>query len=105
MVVFIGYLGSKDTFYDVFLCDKSCRGILRQILYGRWAPQHAFHIIGRSLRLVSVYAAYQYLISQGVSISVFLFVCLLGSSALFLTLQQPWRGRPLPSSQVCTLVF
>ncbi|KAH8936196.1 hypothetical protein BDL97_17G072500 [Sphagnum fallax] len=64
----------------------------------RQAPQHGFHIIGRFLRLLSVYAAYRYLVTEGISVVVFMFVCLLGSAGLFLILQRPWRGRPLSSS-------
>lgn len=59
---------------------------------------HAIHIVGRCLRLVSVYAAYHYVIARGVSLTFFCFVCLLGSAALFSALQRPWRGRPLPNS-------
>lgn len=64
----------------------------------RMAPMHAIHIVGRCLRLVSVYAAYHYVIARGVSLTFFCFVCLLGSAALFSALQRPWRGRPLPNS-------
>ena len=61
---------------------------------------HAIHIVGRCLRLVSVYAAYHYVIARGVSLTFFVFVCLLGSAAVFSALQRPWRGRPLPNSLV-----
>ncbi|KAG0595927.1 hypothetical protein M758_UG210200 [Ceratodon purpureus] len=64
----------------------------------KMAPMHVIHIVGRCLRLVSVYAAYHYVIAQGVSLTFFVFVCLLGSAAVFSALQRPWQGRPLPNS-------
>ena len=75
-------------------------GFLLFLLFYRMAPMHAIHIVGRCLRLVSVYAAYHYVIARGVSLTFFVFVCLLGSAAVFSALQRPWRGRPLPNSLV-----
>jgi len=66
----------------------------------RLAPMHAIHIVGRCLRLISVYAAYHYVIGRGVSLTFFVFVCLLGSAVVFSTIQRPWRGRPLPNNVV-----
>ncbi|KAH9305422.1 hypothetical protein KI387_009826, partial [Taxus chinensis] len=72
--------------------------------YGH-APLQAIHILGRFMRLWSVYATYHFLTQSGVSIIVFMFICLLSSTMIFLALQRPWKGRPLSTSQVVPSVI
>ncbi|EFJ16281.1 hypothetical protein SELMODRAFT_116452, partial [Selaginella moellendorffii] len=68
----------------------------------RQAPQLAFFVLGKFLRLLSVYALFKFLSARNgtESIVVFTFVCSLASGALFLIFQRPWRGRPLTTSQI-----
>lgn len=72
--------------------------------YGH-TPLQAIHIFGRFMRLWSVYATYQYLTQTGIAIVLFMFICLLSSSAIFLAIQRPWKGRPLSTSQVVASVI
>ncbi|GAQ90907.1 Cation efflux family protein [Klebsormidium nitens] len=62
-------------------------------------PQLSFYGSGKFLRMLCVYAVYQYLETTSASLIQFVFWCLLGSALAFLVIQQPWKGRPLPSSQ------
>ena len=69
-------------------------------LQGPPIPQYAYYTIGRFLRLVSVYAAHHYLVQSQIPVVLFVFYCLLGATALFTIIQQPWKGRNLPRAQV-----
>ncbi|GLJ11141.1 hypothetical protein SUGI_0144250 [Cryptomeria japonica] len=73
-------------------------------VYG-YTPLQVIHILGRFMRLWSVYATYQYLSQTGVSVIVFMFICILSSTMIFLVLQKPWKGRPLSTSQVVPSVI
>nr|CAD1840499.1 unnamed protein product [Ananas comosus var. bracteatus] len=42
---------------------------------------------------------------KGDSVVAFIFSCLVPSSIVFLVLQKPWKGRPLPNSQVIPTVI
>ncbi|XP_024541896.1 uncharacterized protein LOC9646989 isoform X3 [Selaginella moellendorffii] len=68
----------------------------------RQAPQLAFFVLGKFLRLLSVYALFKFLSARNgtESIVVFTFVCSLVSGALFFIFQRPWHGRPLTTSQI-----
>ncbi|KDP32955.1 hypothetical protein JCGZ_12986 [Jatropha curcas] len=66
----------------------------------RHTPLQIIHIIGNFLRIWSVYSMYRYLSQTGASVVLFIFSCLVPSSILFLTLQKPWKGRPLSNQQV-----
>eukprot|EP00249_Psilotum_nudum_P008306 c21183_g1_i1 orf=204-1322(-) len=68
-------------------------------------PFHAIHFVGRFLRLLSVYIVYRYLSLEGASVAVFMFVCLSISAVIFLILQQPWKGRPLSTSQLVPTIL
>ena len=67
-----------------------CRSTLLQVI----------HILGNFMRIWSVYSLYSYLSNSGDSIVGFIFSCLVPASVIFLVLQKPWKGRPLPNSQV-----
>jgi len=62
------------------------------------------HILGNFMRIWSVYSLYSYLSNSGDSIVGFIFSCLVPASVIFLVLQKPWKGRPLPNSQVVPTV-
>lgn len=85
------------------------RMLLRKQRYGSavsgYTPLQVIHILGRFMRLWSVYATYQYLSQSGVSIIVFMFICILSSTMIFLVLQKPWKGRTLSTSQVVPSVI
>ncbi|KAJ0985749.1 hypothetical protein J5N97_004105 [Dioscorea zingiberensis] len=66
----------------------------------RGTPLQIIHVSCNFLRIWSVYSLYQYLSQQGDSVVVFIFCCLVPASIIFLVLQKPWKGRPLPNSQV-----
>ncbi|KAJ6805902.1 hypothetical protein M6B38_313960 [Iris pallida] len=66
----------------------------------RHTPLQVIHVIGNFMRIWSVYSMYHYLSQQGEPVVVFLFSCLVPASIIFLVLQKPWKGRPLPNSQV-----
>ncbi|PWZ29921.1 hypothetical protein Zm00014a_008456 [Zea mays] len=70
----------------------------------RSTPFHVIHILGNFMRIWSVYSLYSSLSNSGDSIVGFIFSCLVPSSIIFLVLQKPWRGRPLPNSQVVPTV-
>ncbi|XP_040368648.1 zinc transporter 5 isoform X2 [Rosa chinensis] len=79
----------------------------RQISEDRGSPQHfrhtplqVIHIVGNFLRIWSIYSLYRYLSQTGASVVLFLFICLIPASILFLILQKPWKGRPLSNTQV-----
>ncbi|CAI5464862.1 unnamed protein product [Closterium sp. Yama58-4] len=64
------------------------------------APLHAFYVVGRSLRVLSVFAAYRFLVESDVSVLLFAFFSLLGAAILFFLLQRPWKGKRLTNTQV-----
>lgn len=82
---FVGYLLVLK-----LLCFALCRS----------TPLQVIHVLGNFMRIWSVYSLYSYLSNSGDSIVGFIFSCLVPSSIIFLVLQKPWRGRPLPNSQV-----
>ncbi|MCO5573383.1 hypothetical protein L7F22_027153 [Adiantum nelumboides] len=63
-------------------------------------PLHAVHLIGRYLRLLSVYTVYQYLLLSGSSVVVFTFSCISTAALIFLIVHRPWRGRSLTTYQL-----
>ncbi|XP_015881329.2 uncharacterized protein LOC107417238 [Ziziphus jujuba] len=66
----------------------------------RHTPLQIIHIIGNFMRIWSIYSLYHYLAETGASVVLFLFICLVPASILFLILQKPWKGRPLGNAQV-----
>ncbi|XP_072966262.1 uncharacterized protein [Typha angustifolia] len=71
----------------------------------RHTPLQIIHVLGNFLRIWSVYSMYHYLSQKGDSVIAFLFSCLVPASIIFLILQKPWKGRPLPNSQVAPTVI
>uniref|UniRef100_A0ACD5UNY4 Uncharacterized protein n=1 Tax=Avena sativa TaxID=4498 RepID=A0ACD5UNY4_AVESA len=71
----------------------------------RSTPLQVINTLGNFFRIWSVYSLYSYLASSGDSIVGFIFSCLVPSSIIFLVLQKPWKGRPLPNSQVVPTVI
>ncbi|KAG9448913.1 hypothetical protein H6P81_008878 [Aristolochia fimbriata] len=71
----------------------------------RHTPFRIIHIFGNFMRIWSVYSMYHYLSQSGASVVGFIFMCLLLSSIIFLSLQTPWKGRPLSNSQVIPSVI
>lgn len=68
-------------------------------------PIYTIHLVGRFLRLISVYIVHGYLLLPGASVVTFTFVCLLTATIFFLILHRPWKGRPLSTTElVPTLV-
>ncbi|XP_074583774.1 uncharacterized protein LOC141839836 isoform X2 [Curcuma longa] len=57
------------------------------------------------MRIWSVYSLYHYLAHQGDSVVAFIFSCLVPASIIFLSLQKPWKGKPLQNSQVIPTVI
>ncbi|AQK97560.1 hypothetical protein ZEAMMB73_Zm00001d011617 [Zea mays] len=70
----------------------------------RSTPLQVIHVLGNFMRIWSVYSLYSYLSNSGDSIVGFIFSCLVPTSVIFLVLQKPWKGRPLPNSQVVPTV-
>lgn len=68
-------------------------------------PLQIIHVIGNFLRIWSVYSMYRYLSQTGASVVLFIFICLIPSSILFLALQKPWKGRALSNQQVVPSVI
>lgn len=66
----------------------------------RTYPLHAVHLVGRFMRLLSVYAVYQYLSLSGSSVVIFTFLCISAAAIVFLTVHRPWRGRLLTTYQL-----
>lgn len=66
----------------------------------RHTPLQIIHLIGNFFRIWSVYSMYRYLSQTGASVVLFIFSCLVPSSIIFLTMQKPWKGRPLSNTQV-----
>ncbi|XP_015694465.1 zinc transporter 5 isoform X2 [Oryza brachyantha] len=77
----------------------------RSVPTARSTPLQVIHILGNFARIWSVYSLYNYLSSSGDSIVGFIFSCLVPASVIFLALQKPWKGRPLPNSQVVPTVI
>ncbi|EMS47078.1 hypothetical protein TRIUR3_13354 [Triticum urartu] len=71
----------------------------RSALTARSTPLQVINILGNFVRIWSVYSLYSHLSSTGDSIVGFIFSCLVPASVIFLILQKPWKGRPLPNSQ------
>ncbi|KAL6845440.1 hypothetical protein ACP4OV_024935 [Aristida adscensionis] len=71
----------------------------------RSTPLQVIHIWGNLMRIWSVYSLYSYLSSSRDSVAAFIFSCLVPASVIFLILQKPWKGRPLPNSQVVPTVI
>ncbi|KAF2299532.1 hypothetical protein GH714_032382 [Hevea brasiliensis] len=63
-------------------------------------PLLIIHIIGIFLRIWSVYSMYRNLSQPAALVVLFIFICLVPSSILFLALQKPWKGRPLSNQLV-----
>ncbi|KAF2282700.1 hypothetical protein GH714_043699 [Hevea brasiliensis] len=63
-------------------------------------PLLIIHIIGIFLRIWSVYSMYGNLSQPAALVVLFIFICLVPSSILFLALQKPWKGRPLSNQLV-----
>ncbi|KAG0538987.1 hypothetical protein BDA96_03G283700 [Sorghum bicolor] len=70
----------------------------------RSTPLQVIHVLGNFMRIWSVYSLYSHLSNSGDSIVGFIFSCLVPTSIIFLVLQKPWKGRPLPNSQVVPTV-
>ncbi|GBG93338.1 hypothetical protein CBR_g65298, partial [Chara braunii] len=69
-------------------------------------PQHVCHLVGKFLRVLSAYALYYFLASTNTPAGITVFYSLVGSTALFLLFQQPWRGhRPLTKDQLTSSVI
>ncbi|KAH9606496.1 hypothetical protein KSS87_016440 [Heliosperma pusillum] len=66
----------------------------------RQNPLRIIHIIGNFMRIWSIYSMYYYLCQSEASVVLFIFTCLVPSSIIFLSVQKPWRGRPLSNTQV-----
>lgn len=66
----------------------------------RHTPLQIIHLIGNFFRIWSVYSMYRYLSQTGASVVLFIFSCLVPSSIIFLTMQKPWKGRPLSNTQI-----
>uniref|UniRef100_A0A0E0LJD6 Uncharacterized protein n=1 Tax=Oryza punctata TaxID=4537 RepID=A0A0E0LJD6_ORYPU len=77
----------------------------RSVPTARSTPLQVIHILGNFARIWSVYSLYNYLSSSGDSMVGFIFSCLVPASVIFLALQKPWKGRPLPNSQVVPTVI
>lgn len=73
-------------------------------LTARSTPLQVINILGNFVRVWSVYSLYSHLSSTGDSIVDFIFSCLVPASVIFLILQKPWKGRPLPNSQIVPTV-
>ncbi|PKA59695.1 hypothetical protein AXF42_Ash011819 [Apostasia shenzhenica] len=71
----------------------------------RQNPLQVIHVIGNFMRIWSVYALYHHLSKEGDSVILFVFCCLVPASMIFLLLQRPWKGRPLPNSQVVPTII
>ncbi|XP_044331490.1 uncharacterized protein [Triticum aestivum] len=76
----------------------------RSALTARSTPLQVINILGNFVRIWSVYSLYSHLSSTGDSIVGFIFSCLVPASVIFLILQKPWKGRPLPNSQIVPTV-
>ena len=92
MTSFLGILFADGAIISCFVSDRNQQGPP--------IPQYAYYTIGRLLKLVSVYAAHHYLVQSHIPVVLFVFYCLLGATALFTIIQQPWTGRNLPRAQV-----
>lgn len=68
-------------------------------------PLHALHLLGRFLRLLSVYVVYQYLTASDSSVVIFTFLSVLAAAVLFLIVHHPWRGRPLTTHQIVPTII
>uniref|UniRef100_A0A0D3GPM0 Uncharacterized protein n=2 Tax=Oryza barthii TaxID=65489 RepID=A0A0D3GPM0_9ORYZ len=77
----------------------------RSVPTARSTPLQVIHILGNFARIWSVYSLYNYLSSSGDSMVGFIFSCLVPASVIFLALQKPWKGRPLPNTQVVPTVI
>ncbi|XP_020588474.1 uncharacterized protein LOC110030213 [Phalaenopsis equestris] len=71
----------------------------------RQTPLQVIHVLGNFMRIWSVYALYHHLSRKGDSVILFIFSCLVPASIIFLLLQKPWKGRPLPNSQVVPTII
>ncbi|KAL9231324.1 hypothetical protein vseg_006565 [Gypsophila vaccaria] len=72
----------------------------RHPIYSRQTPLRIIHITGNFMRIWSIYSMYHYLSQSESSVVLFIFSCLVPSSIIFLSLQKPWKGRPLSNTQV-----
>ncbi|XP_074279068.1 uncharacterized protein LOC141604463 [Silene latifolia] len=72
----------------------------RHPIYSRQNPLRIIHIVGNFMRIWSIYSMYNYLSQSEASVVLFIFTCLVPSSIIFLSVQTPWRGRPLSNTQV-----
>ncbi|XP_074562217.1 uncharacterized protein LOC141818662 isoform X1 [Curcuma longa] len=71
----------------------------------RQTPLQIIHVIANFMRIWSVYSLHHYLAHHGESVVPFIFSCLVPASVIFLVLQKPWQGRPLPNSQIIPTVI
>ncbi|XP_023527641.1 zinc transporter 5-like [Cucurbita pepo subsp. pepo] len=71
----------------------------------RHTPLQIIHMLGNFFRIWSIYSMYRYFSQAGASVVLFLFCCLGPAAIIFLTLQKPWKGKPLPNTQVVPSVI
>ncbi|XP_020691490.1 uncharacterized protein LOC110106087 isoform X2 [Dendrobium catenatum] len=71
----------------------------------RQTPLQVIHVLGNFMRIWSVYALYHHLSQKGDSVILFIFSCLVPASIIFFLLQKPWKGRPLPNSQIVPTII
>ncbi|XP_031738356.1 zinc transporter 5 isoform X4 [Cucumis sativus] len=62
-------------------------------------------MVGNFFRIWSIYSMYRYFSQTGASVVLFLFCCLAPAAIIFLTLQKPWKGKPLSNTQVVPSVI
>lgn len=71
----------------------------------RHTPLQIIHMVGNFFRIWSIYSMYRYFSQTGASVVLFLFCCLAPAAIVFLTLQKPWKGKPLSNTQVVPSVI
>ncbi|KAG7036730.1 hypothetical protein SDJN02_00350 [Cucurbita argyrosperma subsp. argyrosperma] len=71
----------------------------------RHTPLQIIHMVGNFFRIWSIYSMYRYFSQTGASVVLFLFCCLAPAAIIFLTLQKPWKGKPLSNTQVVPSVI
>lgn len=71
----------------------------------RQAPLQVIQVLGNFMRIWSVYALYGHLSQKGDSVILFIFSCVVLASIIFFLLQKPWKGRPLPNSQLVPTII
>ncbi|XP_022148182.1 zinc transporter 5 [Momordica charantia] len=74
-------------------------------IHFRHTPLQIVHVVGNFFRIWSIYSMYRYFSQTGASVVLFLFCCLAPAAIIFLTLQKPWKGKPLSNTQVVPSVI